>query len=261
MTLPGSTMIRFEPRLWICSVTRAWAPEPTATMAITAATPMTIPSIVRPLRSLFTRNARREMRTLCRILTRRPPPASWSQPEPWRAAGAPGRTAARRRRAREPHDHVLSFREVAAEHLRGGAVGDTEYQRNRLRSTVGAERPHSPRDANLCVRRRDFRDSIVASALVGRQQFADLGGRRLLDPPGSRLPFLGRERLGSEGLTRLAASLQDEVELPLLLFAEAARLGQMVAGAARRCVPLATTTRGSEGRRRPCCLSPDPNRS
>jgi len=51
-------MIRFDPRLWICSATRAWAPAPMPTIAMTAATPMMMPSIVRALRSLFTRRAR-----------------------------------------------------------------------------------------------------------------------------------------------------------------------------------------------------------
>jgi len=40
-------MIRLLPMLWICSLIRAVAPEPTATMAMTAATPMMIPSMVK----------------------------------------------------------------------------------------------------------------------------------------------------------------------------------------------------------------------
>src|SRR5262245_52753888 len=53
-----------EPRLWICSATRAWAPAPTATMVMTAPTPMTMPSMVRALRSLLTRSALTAMRVL-----------------------------------------------------------------------------------------------------------------------------------------------------------------------------------------------------
>ncbi len=56
----------FEPRLWICSATRAWAPAPTATMVITAPTPMTMPSMVSALRSMLTRSARTAMRALDR---------------------------------------------------------------------------------------------------------------------------------------------------------------------------------------------------
>src|SRR5438445_788912 len=59
--LPDITMMRFEPRLWICSATRAWAPAPTLTMAITAPTPMMMPSMVSALRSLFPRSARSAM--------------------------------------------------------------------------------------------------------------------------------------------------------------------------------------------------------
>lgn len=67
---PESTMIMLEPRLWICSATRACAPLPTATMVITAPTPMTIPSIVSALRSRLTRRARAAIRALARTFTR-----------------------------------------------------------------------------------------------------------------------------------------------------------------------------------------------
>ncbi len=35
VTVPARTIIRFEPRLWISSATRAWAPAPTPTMVMT----------------------------------------------------------------------------------------------------------------------------------------------------------------------------------------------------------------------------------
>ena len=57
-------MIILEPRLWICSATRACAPVPTATMVITAPTPMTMPSMVSALRSRLTRSARTAIRAL-----------------------------------------------------------------------------------------------------------------------------------------------------------------------------------------------------
>ena len=68
--LPGSTMIRLLPMLWICSLIRAVAPEPTATMAMTAATPMIIPSIVKADRMRLTRRARNAMRMLARSFIR-----------------------------------------------------------------------------------------------------------------------------------------------------------------------------------------------
>ena len=45
--LPGDMTIRFAPRLSICFNTTAWAPAPMATEAITAPTPMMMPSMVR----------------------------------------------------------------------------------------------------------------------------------------------------------------------------------------------------------------------
>src|SRR2546429_6489643 len=80
-------IFRFDPRLWICSATRAWAPAPTPTIAMTAATPMMMPSIVSALRSLLTRSARMAMRTLCQTLTRRPPPPV-ARPRPARRRAA-----------------------------------------------------------------------------------------------------------------------------------------------------------------------------
>src|SRR5437879_4297165 len=48
---------RLVPRDWIWSATAFWAPVPSATMVITAATPITMPSIVRAERSLLARIA------------------------------------------------------------------------------------------------------------------------------------------------------------------------------------------------------------
>src|SRR5208337_542876 len=50
---PGSTTSRLVPRLFICASTDDFAPSPTATIVITAATPMKIPSIVSAARSLL----------------------------------------------------------------------------------------------------------------------------------------------------------------------------------------------------------------
>jgi hypothetical protein len=53
---------------------RAWAPAPTETMAITAATPMTMPSMVSAVRSLFTRSEASAIRTAAQTFTPRPLP-------------------------------------------------------------------------------------------------------------------------------------------------------------------------------------------
>ena len=53
LMLPGRTMIRLLPMLWIWSCMRAVAPAPTPTIAITAATPMMMPSMVSAERALI----------------------------------------------------------------------------------------------------------------------------------------------------------------------------------------------------------------
>jgi hypothetical protein len=60
------TMRRFDPILAICASIRAFAPEPTAIMAMTALTPMMIPSMVRLERILLTTSALRAIRRLAR---------------------------------------------------------------------------------------------------------------------------------------------------------------------------------------------------
>jgi hypothetical protein len=54
------------PRLLIDASTEACAPWPTATMAITAPTPIMMPSMVRRERSLFRMSASKEMRMISR---------------------------------------------------------------------------------------------------------------------------------------------------------------------------------------------------
>ena len=54
---PGVTVSSVVPRAAMRSFTDCWAPRPSATIAITAATPMTMPSMVRNERSLFARSA------------------------------------------------------------------------------------------------------------------------------------------------------------------------------------------------------------
>ena len=58
VVLPGRTRRRLDPTEAIWAEIRSLAPAPIATMAITAATPMIIPSIVSTDRILFARSAR-----------------------------------------------------------------------------------------------------------------------------------------------------------------------------------------------------------
>src|SRR5207247_25352 len=100
VTLPDVAMMRLVPRLSIRSVTLACAPVPTPTMAITAPTPMMMPSIVNALRSLFTRSARRALRALSQTFTPPPPPREAPALGRRPAATGPARRAAGGRRAR-----------------------------------------------------------------------------------------------------------------------------------------------------------------
>ena len=61
---PGRTMIRLLPTEAICSDILLLAPRPTASMVITAATPMMMPSMVSAERILLTRRARNEIFTV-----------------------------------------------------------------------------------------------------------------------------------------------------------------------------------------------------
>ena len=69
---PGVTKRRLLPRPLICEVTLACTPCPMDIRAITAPTPMIIPSMVSPARSLFAPRARRATRTLSPGFMRRP---------------------------------------------------------------------------------------------------------------------------------------------------------------------------------------------
>ena len=57
VALPPQTISRLAPRDWICASTCRRAPSPTATVAITAATPIKIPSAVRMERSRLAESA------------------------------------------------------------------------------------------------------------------------------------------------------------------------------------------------------------
>ncbi|KUG22806.1 hypothetical protein ASZ90_007417 [hydrocarbon metagenome] len=66
--LPGMTMIKLLPILEICAETFRLTPVPTASMIITALTPIMIPSMVRAERILLTHNALSAILRVERIL-------------------------------------------------------------------------------------------------------------------------------------------------------------------------------------------------
>ena len=62
LKLPGEIVIRFVPWALIASSICAVAPEPSATIAMTAATPMIMPSMVSTVRSLLRLSALKAIR-------------------------------------------------------------------------------------------------------------------------------------------------------------------------------------------------------
>ncbi|MGC4091648.1 MAG: hypothetical protein QM756_27960 [Polyangiaceae bacterium] len=70
---PGITMSKFVPIAAKACSTLDLAPSPMATMAITAPTPITTPSVVKNERILLRNSARNAMRKVCSRFTRAPP--------------------------------------------------------------------------------------------------------------------------------------------------------------------------------------------
>ncbi len=67
MKLPAFTMIMLVPADWICASIEVCAPLPSATIVITAATPMIMPSIVSAVRILLRPSALSAIRKIMRI--------------------------------------------------------------------------------------------------------------------------------------------------------------------------------------------------
>ena len=91
---PESTMIRFDPRLRICSATRACAPAPMAIIVTTAPTPMITPSAVSAVRSRLVRSAAAAIWTVAEIFM---PPGPAAGPAPPRRPPASRRGTMRMR--------------------------------------------------------------------------------------------------------------------------------------------------------------------
>jgi hypothetical protein len=83
MRWPGRTISRLVPRLLIWSDTARVAPLPTVTIVITAATPMTMPSVVSTERSRLRRISRSASPRVFHHMLR-PPPRPLKPPLRWR---------------------------------------------------------------------------------------------------------------------------------------------------------------------------------
>ena len=72
---PGTTVMSVVPRAAMRWFTESWAPRPSATIAITAETPITIPSMVRKARSRLAPSASRATRSVSpKSMAQFPPP-------------------------------------------------------------------------------------------------------------------------------------------------------------------------------------------
>src|SRR6185369_376718 len=160
------------------------------------------------------------------------------EPEPRRAAGAAGTGA--RATPGGADDDLLTFLELAAQHLGGRAVADAERERHRL-DLVAVEHPDAPGSTATRIAAAAGLATgggvrlVVFRALLGREEFPDARARRLADLAGLLAALLIGQALQRYHL--LAAVGQDRVELLLLLRGEAERLHEPLADLLRRGPP------------------------
>jgi len=95
--LPADTMIVFVPADWICASIEDCAPVPSATIVITAETPMIMPSMVSAVRSLLRPRALNAIRTIMKTdMTAPTKPQRREAPRALRAPRAASRSTDRR---------------------------------------------------------------------------------------------------------------------------------------------------------------------
>src|SRR5258706_16270003 len=131
---------------------RAVAPEPTATIAMTAATPMMIPSIVSAERILFAFRASKAIRTVASsfILESRSTAASSCRNSNCGAASRLARTGF----GSHPDDDLLPFFQVAGDDFAHPAVRNSERDLDWLRFSVISHHPHRLAPSRLTARPR-----------------------------------------------------------------------------------------------------------
>src|SRR5437667_2580148 len=140
------------------------------------------------------------------------------------------------RRAGKADDDLLTFLQIAAHHFRAGAVADPERDLHRLQLAVGGLDPDAPARrttttttaaASRTAARGGRRLRVVACALLGREDLADLLARRLAILLDVRLALLLGQTLDSGELA--ATLLEDRVELLLLRLVELVRIHEAFA--------------------------------
>src|SRR5262249_22220137 len=143
-------------------------------------------------------------------------------PEPRRALRGGAATG----RARGADDHILALAHVAAQHFRRRPVGEPERERDGRGLAVGADDPDAAgrAAAHLTGGSSHF---LVARLLLVGEEFADARPLSLADLLGLG-PALG---VGQplQGAQLLTPFLEDRLELPLLVLAQAEPFDQTLA--------------------------------
>src|SRR5436190_11045250 len=135
---PGTTRSTVVPSWAIRSFTERWAPRPNATIAITAETPITMPSMVRNERSLFARSASSATVKVSKISMSAPSPLAAAARSPERAAAGGFlarlglRVGARGLRLRHAQQHHLLTLLHARDHLGIVVVTEADLDASRL---------------------------------------------------------------------------------------------------------------------------------
>ena len=151
--------MRFDPRLLIWSSTRACAPPPTATIVITAPTPMMMPSMVSIERSLLTRSAVSATLSVAKKFMGAPARCARSRREGRAFLGAARRKAGRRLGSGLLRRHE---RRGVARHVRRIADEPAVAERQQTRGERGDV---------LLVRDDDDRDAAAIELLQQRHDF------------------------------------------------------------------------------------------
>src|SRR4051794_9387261 len=117
-------------------------------MAITAATPMMIPSMVSAERSLLALSALSAISTVALRFISSSPPSKPRAP----FAGASERLPRRTRRnplGNRPHNHLLAFLQTSASYFREHSIADPQRHRHSGRLAVLTQHPHGLRTSGL----------------------------------------------------------------------------------------------------------------
>src|SRR5262249_35752016 len=129
-------------------------------------------------------------------------------------------------RARGADDHILALAHVAAQHFRRRSVGEPERERDGRGLAVGADDPDAAGGATAHLTGGGGH-LLVARLLLSREECADARPLGLADLLGLGPALSIRQALQRAQL--LTPFLEDRLELPLLVLAQAEPLDQTLA--------------------------------